>query len=46
MDNPELTSMKWHHGHNSSIINDIPRIGFMKGAKLPKSCFFDRLNLQ
>ncbi|NLR93451.1 sulfatase family protein [Flammeovirga agarivorans] len=30
---PELTSMKWHHGHNASIINGIPRIGYMKGGK-------------
>lgn len=32
-DNPELTTMKWHHGHNQSIVNGIPRIGFMKGGK-------------
>ncbi|MBD0401917.1 arylsulfatase [Flammeovirga sp. EKP202] len=32
-DNPELTTMKWHHGHNSTIINGIPRIGYMKGGK-------------
>ena len=31
--NPELTTMKWHHGHNSSIVNGIPRIGFMKGGE-------------
>ncbi|NJB85847.1 arylsulfatase A-like enzyme [Lewinella marina] len=31
-DNPELTTMKWHHGHNNSIVNGIPRIGFMKGG--------------
>jgi len=30
--NPELTSMKWHHGHNGSIVNGVPRIGFMKGG--------------
>jgi arylsulfatase A-like enzyme len=30
---PELLSMKWHHGHNNSIVNGIPRIGFMKGGK-------------
>ena len=30
--NPELTTMKWHHGHNGSIVNGIPRIGFMKGG--------------
>ncbi|MEQ8337380.1 MAG: arylsulfatase [Cyclobacteriaceae bacterium] len=32
-DNPELLTMKWHHGHNNSIVNGIPRIGFMKGGK-------------
>lgn len=32
-DDPELLKMKWHHGHNSSIVNGIPRIGFMKGGK-------------
>ncbi|MEI6866774.1 arylsulfatase [Flavicella sp.] len=32
-DNPELTTMKWHHGHNNSIVNHIPRIGYMKGGK-------------
>lgn len=31
--NPELTSMKWDHGHNNSIVNGIPRIGFMKGGE-------------
>lgn len=31
-DNPELLRMKWHHGHNSSIVNGIPRIGYMKGG--------------
>lgn len=30
--NPELTTMKWHHGHNGTIVNGIPRIGFMKGG--------------
>ncbi len=33
LDNPELLSLKWHHGHNNSIVNGIPRIGFMKGGK-------------
>lgn len=33
LDNPELLTMKWHHGHNSSIVNGIPRIGYMKGGK-------------
>ncbi|MCB0631041.1 MAG: arylsulfatase [Saprospiraceae bacterium] len=35
-DNPELLKMKWHHGHNSSIVNGIPRIGFMKGGDSAK----------
>jgi len=35
-DNPELTTMKWHHGHNSSIVNGIPRIGYMKGGEAAK----------
>lgn len=35
-DNPELTTMKWHHGHNNSIVNGIPRIGYMKGGAAAK----------
>lgn len=35
-DNPELTTMKWHHGHNNSIVKGIPRIGFMKGGEAAK----------
>jgi len=35
-DNPELLTMKWHHGHNNSIVNGIPRIGFMKGGETAK----------
>ena len=35
-DNPELLTMKWHHGHNNSIVNGIPRIGFMKGGEKAK----------
>ncbi|WNJ21531.1 arylsulfatase [Pontibacter sp. G13] len=35
-DNPELLTMKWHHGHNSSIVNGIPRIGYMKGGEKAK----------
>jgi arylsulfatase A-like enzyme len=31
-ENPELLSMMWHHGHNGSIVNGVPRIGFMKGG--------------
>jgi arylsulfatase A-like enzyme len=36
LDNPELLKMKWHHGHNNSIVNGIPRIGFMKGGEKAK----------
>ncbi len=35
-DNPELVTMKWHHGHNNSIVNGVPRIGFMKGGNSAK----------
>lgn len=35
-DNPELLTMRWHHGHNNSIVNGIPRIGFMKGGEKAK----------
>ena len=31
--NPELMRMKWEHGHQNSVINGIPRIGWMKGGK-------------
>jgi arylsulfatase A-like enzyme len=34
--NPEMLTMKWHHGHNNSIVNGIPRIGFMKGGQSAK----------
>lgn len=30
---PELLKMHWSHGHNNSIVNGIPRIGFMKGGE-------------
>ncbi len=34
---PELmTKMKWHHGHHSTVVNGIPRIGFMKGGENAK----------
>ncbi|NVJ87705.1 MAG: arylsulfatase [Algoriphagus sp.] len=33
---PEMLEMKWHHGHNNSIVNGIPRIGFMKGGDAAK----------
>ncbi len=36
IDNPELTTMKWHQGHNNTIVNGIPRIGFMKGGEKAK----------
>jgi arylsulfatase A-like enzyme len=28
-----MTKMKWHHGHNQSVHNGVPRIGYMKGGK-------------
>lgn len=32
--NPELmTKLKWQHGHNQSVHNGVPRIGYMKGGK-------------
>lgn len=33
LSHPELLKMKWHHGHNATIINGISRIGFMSGGK-------------
>ncbi|WP_297337599.1 arylsulfatase [Algoriphagus sp.] len=33
---PELVEMKWHHGHNNSIVNGVPRIGYMKGGEAAK----------
>lgn len=33
---PEMLKMKWHHGHNNSIVNGIPRIGYMKGGQAAK----------
>jgi arylsulfatase A-like enzyme len=35
-DNPELLKMKWYDGHYNSIVNGIPRIGFMKGGESAK----------
>lgn len=35
-DNPELLKMKWHHGHDQSIVNGISRIGYMKGGAKAK----------
>lgn len=34
--NPEMVTMKWSHGHNNSIVNGIPRIGYMKGGNSAK----------
>ena len=31
--NPEMLKMRWHHGHQGTIVNGVPRIGFMKGGK-------------
>ncbi|MEH6680798.1 MAG: arylsulfatase [Sediminicola sp.] len=36
LENPELTTMKWFDGHNNSIVNGIPRIGYMKGGEAAK----------
>ncbi|MBC2839506.1 arylsulfatase [Robiginitalea sp. SC105] len=33
LDHPEMLRMDWDHGHNNSIVNGIPRIGFMKGGE-------------
>ncbi len=33
---PKMLKMKWHQGYNNSIVNGIPRIGFMKGAQSAK----------
>lgn len=32
--NPEMLKMQWSHGHNQSIVNGIPRIGYQKGGKV------------
>ncbi len=36
LDHPEMLKMMWDHGHNNSIVNGIPRIGFMKGGEQAK----------
>ena len=33
LSNPEMLKMDWDHGHNQSIMNGIPRIGYQKGGK-------------
>ena len=30
---PDLLKMKWHHGHNHSIVNGVSRIGYMTGGQ-------------
>lgn len=35
-ENTGMVTMDWHHGHNNSIVNGIPRIGFMKGGESAK----------
>ena len=30
--NPEMMTMKWLHGHQGTIVNGVPRIGYMKGG--------------
>ncbi len=34
--NPEMLKMEWSHGHNNSIVNGIPRIGYMRGGESAK----------
>ena len=29
---PELVKVQWSHGHHDTVVNGIPRIGFMKGG--------------
>lgn len=36
IDHPEMLKMHWAHGHNNSIVNGIPRIGYMKGGEKAK----------
>lgn len=36
LDHPEMLKMQWAHGHNNSIVNGIPRIGYMKGGEKAK----------
>jgi arylsulfatase A-like enzyme len=33
LSHPERLKMEWAHGHNNSIVNGIPRIGYMKGGR-------------
>ncbi|MFB9056115.1 arylsulfatase [Mariniflexile ostreae] len=34
--NPEMQTMLWHHGHNNSMVNGVPRIGYMAGGTAAK----------
>ena len=34
LDHSAMVQMKWSHGHNKSIVNGIPRIGFIKGGNV------------
>ncbi len=34
--NPEMLKLHWDYDHNNSIVNGIPRIGFMKGGESAK----------
>ncbi|MBR5963967.1 MAG: sulfatase-like hydrolase/transferase [Bacteroidaceae bacterium] len=31
--NPELVKVQWSHGHQNTVVNGIPRIGYMKGGE-------------
>lgn len=33
---PEMQKLTWHHGHNCSIVNGIPRMGYMRGGESAK----------
>lgn len=33
---PEMLKLNWYDGHNNSIVNGIPRIGYMKGGEKAK----------
>lgn len=36
---PHMMKMKWDHGHDNTIVNGIPRIGYMSGGA--KACWKD-----
>ena len=33
LSHPEMLKLRWAHGHNQSVHNGIPRIGYQKGGK-------------